>query len=262
MGRADEVVAQAYMSSVLNVAVDVHDDNTSPGMFDLAFDLGGGRLGAAEMTTITDPASRQWQSFRNEQVVIPGTPWAFRVTRNGGSVRRHDVVRHLPRLAELAAMHDVSDINRLARQLQFSGEPAVDWLNGCGARISGLREHDRPGAVYFDGDGGGSFVSGNMDGLVAWLNVELASGRFDGEFSKLAASSRPEQHLVLRIDMPSRMPNEHWFTLTESSATLPSTPPAPVGRFLTGLWLIPDYGKFIVSWLRADGWRRHDILDR
>jgi hypothetical protein len=248
------------MAQVLGCAVEVHDDNSRPSMFDFAFELADGRLGAAEMTTITDPIAREWQALRNRQHTIPNTSLAFRVVRNGAQVRANDVLRHLPRLAELAETCDESDINRLAQQLQFSGDLAIEWLNGCGARITGLRNHAHPGAVYFDGDGGGSFVPDNMDGLIDWLNEELASERFDSEFAKLTASGRTEQHLVLRIDMPSRMPNEHWFALTETSAALPSTAPAPPGRIMTGLWLIPDYGKFIVSWMNVQGWRKHDLL--
>ena len=74
-------------------------------------------------------------------------------------------------------------------------------------------------------------------------------------------TSRPATELTTdHADMPSRMPNEHWFALTEASVALPSTAPAPLRRIMTGLWLIPDYGKFIVSWMNVQGWRKRDLL--
>jgi len=65
---ADEAAARALMSRVLEVDVEMHDDGTHPAMHDFVFRLPNGRVGAAEMTTITDSADREWSRLNESRV--------------------------------------------------------------------------------------------------------------------------------------------------------------------------------------------------
>lgn len=126
----------------------------------------------------------------------------------------------------------------------------------------GLPRSRHPGKVYLESDTAVAYVPETLDPTLGWLEQELRSTRFDGEFAKLAASNRAEQHLVLRLDVGIAVPDEHWFALTETATALPSRPPQMVGRHLTGLWLLPDWGWSIVFWTANWGWHRHVVTVR
>ena len=97
-----------------------------------------------------------------------------------------------------------------------------------------------------------AFVHDSLDPMVEWLDVEIARTRYDGEFAKLAASGRSEQHLVLRLHATG-MPAEHWIPMADA-IELPTRPPAPSGRHLTGLWLLPPLDVVAVAWTSEHEW--------
>src|SRR5689334_15859181 len=94
------------------------------------------------------------------------------------------------------------------------------------------------------------------DPMLGWLEHELAGPSFDRDFLKLARSGRPERHLVLRMDVGAAIPAGHWLAMTDATVSLPSRPPAPVGRALSGLWLIADFSRWWVYSTADSQWSR------
>ena len=95
-----------------------------------------------------------------------------------------------------------------------------------------------------------------LDPLLDWLDRELVGAEFDADFAKLSASGRDEHHLVHRVDIGNRIPDDLATALIDRSSILPSRPPAITGRRLTGLWLIPEVGWSAIYWTASDGWQR------
>lgn len=79
-------------------------------------------------------------------------------------------------------------------------------------------------------------VGDSLDPLVAWLEHELANDdQYGSKSDKLDASGCDERHLVLRVDLGNRIPNDVAMVLVELDAELPTRAPSIPGRFVTGL---------------------------
>lgn len=255
----EERVAREIMSRLLGVAVERHDDNSVDGMVDFVFSLPGGRRGVAEMTSITDPLAREWASLARKSFEISGSMWAWMVRRRGARVSLKEVEQHLPVLAALAEQADDPEVRNLLRGAAHGTEPALEWLATSRVEIRGIRGSSHPGKVYLEADPSVSFVPDSLADALVWIEQELGGPAFDPKFAKLAAAGVPEQHLVLRLDVGAAVPSEHWFALVDDGVTLPIRSPHVEGRYLTGLWLLPDFSRSIVYWTSTHGWRRELI---
>lgn len=256
--RPDEDVARDLMSKALGVDVRRNDDGSRQGMFDIAFTLPDGRSGAAEMTSITDPLDRQWiaNAHYDEERHIDGSAWAWMVKRNGRVITLRELMAHLAVLAPLAEARDQPDLEMLVEYPELWGNSSLDWLVRSGIDIYAFRTTTHPGRVSFAGDNKGGAVSDTLDQLLDWLEQELTDRRYDGDFAKINGSSCTEQHLVLRVDIGNRIPDEEAMALMDRESTLPKRPPSIPGRHLTGLWLIPEFGWSAICWTVDSGWRR------
>ena len=133
---------------------------------------------------------------------------------------------------------------------------SVRWLRQAGIRVVGLAASvENQGKVHPTTDPAGGFEGDSLDPTLSWLEAELADERYDGEFAKLASSALPEQHLVLRIDLHG-IPHAHYFALIDRKVLMPTRAPMIPSRFLTGLWLIPEFSASLIWWTADDGWRR------
>jgi len=65
------------MARVLGIPVEQHDDCSRPRMHDFRFTLPDGRSGAAEMTSVTDPADPESLAAARFPRHVPNTTWAF-----------------------------------------------------------------------------------------------------------------------------------------------------------------------------------------
>lgn len=257
--RPDELIARDLMSHALGVAVEQNDDGSEPGMFDFRFRLQGDRLAAAEMTTLTDEDSRAWQSEGRREPRIVGSRRHWLVQSRGPNVRFKEVLRHLENAAPLLEAHDVTDPRDLASFDPLTQDPSVRWLRQDNIRVHSVEaipEHH--GRVYPLAAPAGSFVGNSLQPTLEWLEAELATQRYDGEFDKLASSGLPERHLVLRIDMHG-VPHTHYFALTDRTISLPTRPPEVPSRDLTGLWLIPEFPTSLIWWTTNSGWQRQPL---
>lgn len=134
---------------------------------------------------------------------------------------------------------------------------SVQWFRKAKIDVYAFRSTDHPGRVSFAGDNKGAMGDDlHLDLLLDWLEQELTDPAFDADFAKINDSGCEEQHLVLRVDIGNRIPDEVTLALIDRDSILPTRPPAIPGRHLTGLWLIPEFGWSAVCWTVDDGWRR------
>lgn len=255
--RDEEVIARRIMSSVLGVRVVQHDDGSQPAMYDFAFVMPDGRLGAAEMTSTSSPEDREWDHLTSGRYKLGTGQWSWSIHPRNNKFSVKKMLRHLEVIAEVAEANATTDVNVLLDS-HHQNEPAFKWFAEAGIEIRGHPATSNPRSVYLWADAIASFVHDELTPMLAWLETELATSRFDADFGKLARSGRAEQHLVLRVPS-SGMPPEHWLALTDDSA-VPTRPPAINARHLTGLWLIPEMSRSIVYWTTTHGWVR-EYLD-
>ena len=259
MERPDERIARGLMSQALGVTVEQNDDGSGPGMFDFRFRLKDGRLGAAEMTTMTDEHSRAWQSQGRRKQRIAGSRLQWLVRSGGQNVRLKEVLRHLQLAAPLLEAQGLSDPGDLPASDSLTENESVRWLRLADIRVRGFAASmERQGRVYPVPAAAGSFVGDSLDPTLEWLEAELAEERFDPKFDKLASSALPEQHLVLRIDLHG-VPHAHYLALIDRTVLMPTRPPMIPNRFLTGLWLVPEFSATLIWWTADGGWQRIEV---
>lgn len=258
----EEAVARDLMARALGVPVRQHDDGSEPAMHDFEFVLADGRTGAAEMTTITDPLDRQWVAnarFDAERR-IDGSNWAWMVKRRGRPIGLRELMTHLRVLAPIAEQREQTDIDALALDPDVQHMESVQWLRAARLDIYAFRSTSDPGRVSFAGDNKAAFGEYvPLDPLLGWVEGELVGDAFDADFAKLSASGCDEQHLVLRVDIGNRIPDDLAMALIDRTSVLPTRSPAIAGRRLTGLWLIPEVGWSAIYWTADEGWQRIEV---
>lgn len=269
--RDEERAARHIMSSVLGVEVTRHDDGSLDRMVDFHFTLADGRLGAAEMTTITDGEARK---FRNEiakgPFALQGATWEWKITPSG-SVRLNWLKQQLLSLESIAKVDGLRSINNeILRSPHYRDDSVVRELLKDVLTITGNAETNMPGTVHIKERPTGAFEK-EADAMLDWIDCELQRNRYDPDFAKLESSGRPERHLFLRVDLvaessteqssPSNgMPVDLWMSLTADA--MPSRPPRVAQRAITGLWLFPEMGWSGLWWSLDSGWHRIPVHRR
>lgn len=171
--RPEERKAREWMADALGVDVVRHEDGSERAMYDFKFEFPDGTLGAVEMTTISDEAAMQWDALTAQPRRIEGSRWAWMVHRSGRSISVKNLMRHLPRLTEIAEASGCTDM-RLLQYGQHRGDSAVVWLRNTGITIHGFPETSNPGAVYLMPDERVDMVHDSIDPTLDWLETELA----------------------------------------------------------------------------------------
>ena len=255
----EETTASGLMSRGLGVPVECTDTDTSPdGRWDFEFTLNDGTTGAAEMTTITDAADREWRSLKSKQPTIDGSNYQWLVRRRGKPVRFGELLRHLGVVAPLVEQRDV-DFELAIRDPSLDGNESVAWFRHH--RLTVIKLGASPvnrGRVWPESDTVGAWGEPRLDAAIEWLEIELAKDGYAAKFDKLARSGATGQHLVLRLDIAG-VPGPHLFAIDDPAASLPTRPPVIRGRRTTGLWLLPEFARSVVWWMARSGWHRMDL---
>jgi hypothetical protein len=262
--RPDEDVARELMAQALGVPVVRHDDGSQPGMYDIGFTLADGRRGAAEMTSIADPLDRQWTANAryDDKRRIDGSMWAWMVKRRGRAIGLGELMTHLRVLAPLAEERNQTDLDVVVLDPELQHIASVRWFREAKIDVYAFRSTDHPGRVSFTGDNKGAMGDElPLDPLLDWLEQQLTDPAFDADFAKINDSGCEEQHLVLRVDIGNRIPDQLAMALIDRASILPTRRPSIPGRYLTGLWLIPEFGWSAVCWTVDDGWRRAKMVE-
>lgn len=254
----EEFTASLLLSRAMGVPVECTDTDSSPdGSWDFEFALDDGAVGAAEMTTLTDPADREWRSLRSKQPSIDGSNHQWLVRRRGHRVRFDELLRHLRVVAPLVEQRDVG-FDLVIRDSSLDGNESVAWFRQHRVTVIKLGASERNrGRVWPESDTVGTWGEPRPDRAIEWLENELAKDVYDTKFDKLERSGAAEQHLVLRLDIAG-VPGPHLFAIDDPAAGLPTRPPTIRGRRLTGLWLLPEFARSVTWWMARSGWHRMD----
>jgi len=252
--RREERFAFDVVRRALGTDVAQHDDGSAHEWSTDTSCCPVGGPGAVEVTTVGDPAAMQLESIYRTQFVVDGITWSWTVNL-GSLIRINELRQHLPNLVRLCEELGVRDPDYLEPI-----EPCVAWYQASDdIEALGGPETSKPGSIYLiPGMARGGMVPEHLDGLPAWLEVELRTRRFASDLAKLAASGRTERHLFLRVH-DTWLPWELDYLLSGGSV-VPNTSFDPPTE-LTALWLATRWQNPILWWSRAGGWQRVDISE-
>jgi hypothetical protein len=243
----------------LNVDVKEHDDNSSPGMYDLTLAYPDRPHGAAEVTAAADE-----ESVKLGKLVYDGKRWIVPDIAGGWSAGLHPTANFKRIRQELPAL-----LQSLESQGIHDPQPEVDWEPGPHKEairslgVVRLAQHgtDFPGAVYLNVEqdpertGGLSPTDGRP--LLDWLDVWLARPDKADNIAKLAASNADERHLFLILPSFADAPFGVVDMLIRDDSPLPDTSPdLPPG--VTHLWMLStwNFSSTGIRWSPDDGWSR------
>lgn len=137
-----------------------------------------------------------------------------------------------------------------------SAAPDLRWLveeSGCSMTgYSSLTAAGRHAMVVPHSQLGG-WIEDSLTGFADELRTAFQAGHITPHFEKLNREPNvDERHLFIPMH-ETALPSNLSTTLTFTDI-LPSQPP-PVPSYITHLWLGPAFGKRVLLWTPADGWR-------
>jgi hypothetical protein len=250
-----EAVAGAVLAHHLACRAHGAEDGRTEGMVDLWLDRDGVTFGAAEVTIAGDEAGMQTEALAFASGGHPG--WAIRSTRPrwvAHYTSRSQITgapAMLQALVTLCDLHGVDLPERLPLDVRLDTEPFDRYLrHGWRLRTYSTESTHAPAEalVYVQPDTVGALVPDDLDGLVDWVNGELA-GRWRSKVDKLHDVGVAERHLVI-VGHHTGPPVE--VLVGASPPVLPR--PAPVDVGLSGLWLLLPFGADFLRWTPAVGW--------
>ena len=232
-GGEEQWAADCMQTALPGVRVEVHDDNSAPSMHDLNLWRGESLVGAAEVTTATDPdCTELWNLIngKRERWIVPALRggWMIMVTPRANAKRLRRELPHL--LAGLEATG--------IRQIGPRGKPVGDaaQLGIVSANQSGT---SFPGSIYLSikqaPEQTGGFVPETGDALADWLTEWMAKPSEVTNLGKLRRSNAEQRHYFVLLPGFTTAPFAVTDLLMRPNAPAPTVPPRlPNG--ITHVW--------------------------
>jgi hypothetical protein len=227
-----------------------YGDAESNGAIDWWLTAGETRVGGVEVTVIGDQRLCETVSTVGDIYwEAPRANWCWMLSyapsTNVKEARLH--VEDLVVLCEAEAVTTPEQLHWRRRD-----QPCVRWYQRSGASLLGFPDAGRHGVIDVVPEGGDGCVLNDSASLVDWVEAEFEGG-LDRKVRRIGEIEAPERHLFAIVH-DSGMPMSHYHPLAFTD-TLPARDPAlPAG--LTGLWLVPNWGRSVLWWHRAQGWSR------
>jgi hypothetical protein len=243
------------ISAELGLPVEMHDDGSSPGMYDLRIDSKGG-WGAVEVTACADPESTEtWNLMngRGEVWVVDGLGGGWLVT-----VLPSCRVRQLKaELRTLLRRLEAADITNL----DLADGPTFDWLEPCIERLGITSAYQggtsRPGSVYFTlelaPERAGGLIPSSGDAVAAWCGGFLREPKQDDVLNKLRRSGAFERHAFIFVPglTPAPWPVPYLADPVPLPTIAPDLPPEVTHAWVASTWSTTTG----LHWSPEMGWR-------
>jgi hypothetical protein len=258
--RDEEQWARACVQhAIQDCTVELHDDGSVPGMYDLKIVYADGSTGAVEVTAAADAGRVElWREVRKRDLIrqepdlVGG--WLVRVLR---SARVRDLDR---------------DLAPLLRELERDGRPVVHGVKGSRDSLEaktaslGIIEAfqsatDRKGSIYVMPPEGaleqmGGYAPLTGDPLAEWLGDWANDPSRSDNVRKLRSADTAERHLFILVPGFTAAPFAVNDLLISPEAPMPTIPPGlPAG--VTDVWVMSTWdsgGGF--RWSSETGWTR------
>jgi hypothetical protein len=257
--RPEEDWAARCIGHELRVNVVEHDDNSSPGMFDLSIAYPDRPHGAVEVTAAADE-----ESIKLGKLVYDGKRWIVEGIIGGWVAGLHPTASMKRIRQDLPPL-----LQSLERQSIQNPEPEVYWEPGLHKEliralgIAHLAQHstDYPGCVYLtveqdpDRTGGMSPTDGRP--LLEWLADWLILPDKADNLAKLGASGADERHLFLILPSFADAPFGVVDLLMRDDSPLPDGQPELLPE-VTHLWMVStwNFSSTGIRWSPDGGWSR------
>jgi hypothetical protein len=236
--------------ALVGSAVDQHDDNSEPGMYDLTITYPVGTIGAVEVTAAADSQQLElWKLVggRGERWIEPDLDggWLIRILP---STRARTLIRQLPDL--------LRGLEREGRREIWGDKGSADQWSALAGQLSIIQAlqaatTDYRGSIYVMPPerlaqmGGYSPVTG--DALASWLSGWVKDPSQADNLGKLARSGASERHLFILVPGFNPAPFAVNDLLIAPGAPLPTIPPTLPAE-ITHIWTMS-------TWSTGDGFR-------
>lgn len=258
--RWEESMAAACIRMELGVEVQVNDDGSAQGMYDLRLLFPDRAPGAAEVTAVADPEAVALGRllYEGERWIVPGIVGGWMCT-----------VRPAARFKRLK-----EDLPLILQSFESMGihqaDPELWWEPGIHDQVLRQLEivhlfqsgTDFPGSVYLIMDPGSDRTTGREPDhggpLLEWLADWFARPDKADNLAKLAASGAAERHLFLVVPAFAEAPFAVANLLMRDEAPLPDSPPELPAE-VTHVWVASTWASgHGMRWSPDSGWSRFD----
>jgi hypothetical protein len=240
-------------------AIDQHDDNSEPGMYDLTIAYPDGTIGAVEVTAAADSQQVEpWKLVggRGKRWIEPDLygGWLIRILP---STRAKNLLRQLPDLLRGLVREGLREI--------WGDKASADQWSALAGQLSILQAvqaaaTDYPGSIYVMPPdrlaqmGGYSPATG--DALASWLSEWVKDPSRADNLGKLARSGASERHLFVLVPGFNPAPFAINDLLISPGAPIPTIQPALPAE-ITHIWTMSTWSSGDgFMWSRATDWTR------
>lgn len=254
--RKEEQWAATVISKALGVDVVVHDDGTENGMYDLDICYSDARVGAVEVTTVTDPeVTALWKLINTSKDV-----WRESSLVGGWLISLWPAARAKRLKSDLAAF--LADLESRG-VTAFSGDGDWRYPREAEAGRLGIARGEqgpssRPGSIYFivelPPEQSGGAVPNTGDLVAHWVGEWVRDPARQDNLSKLHASGVAERHLAIVLRGFSGVPFGVEAILMADPTPVPAIPP-DLPEAMTDLWIWSGWcAGDALRWSRSGGW--------
>jgi hypothetical protein len=255
--RGEEAWARAIISAELGLPVEIHDDGSSPGMYDLRIDPKG-RSGAVEVTACADPESTEtWNLMngRGEVWVVDGLRGGWLVTVLP-SCRVRQLKAELPTILRRLEAADINNLDLAGGPTFDRLEPVIERLGITSAYQGGT---SRPGSIYLTlelaSERAGGQVPSTGDAVADWCGGFLREPKQADVLDKLRRSGAPERHAFIFVPGLTPAPWPVPYLVMADPVPLPTIAP-DLPWEVTHAWVASTWSTATgLRWSPDAGWR-------
>lgn len=262
--RPEERWAQVCIQATLpDCMVELHDDGSSPGMYDLKIVCPDGSIGAVEITAAADGERiGLWREVRKRDLIrqepdLDGG-WLVRVLN---SARARDLDMHLATLLRKLER----DGHTAVRGVRGSADPLEDFAASLGIIEAVQVATDRKGSIYIMPPEGkpekkGGYAPLTGDPLAAWLSDWTNEPGQSDNIRKLRSADAAKRYLFVLVPGFTAAPFAVVDLLFSPGAPIPTIPPdLPAG--VNGVWVMSTWESGDgFRWSPGIGWKRFTKL--
>jgi len=240
--------AQKILCRELGCSVELHDDGSQPGMYDLRVgEIDAPKIAVECVGAVDQTATETWNvgQARGPILINSKTDWLVSIIRGA---RIKDISHRIGEILQNCEYRNLVDYIPVDWSLKRFDADLFESFSKLGVTsFHGFRP-DGQGKVYLSMDGGGGLINSSGDGIAEWVAEFLNSEDRRDVRQKLSKSNAAEKHVFVPI-VPGGAPWEVESYFLSSMCGKLSVPELP--NPVDSIWLISN-GKGLV-W-RHNGW--------
>lgn len=242
---AGEEWARRIVQKELKRKVELHDDGSKPGMYDLRIGLLNEPEVAIECVGAVDRAfTETWNVGPAKgalEISVKGD-WIITINREA---RVKVIKQHIESLLQEVEARGIEDL-RVDYHLRWQDEPLFVKLTELGITHASRYRVTGSGKVHFGMPGIGGAVDEQGNSVPEWIGSFLRNPAYQDVLSKLQRSGAPERHVFVLVSLAGTPWSVESY-LTGSLHFTPSQPP-DLPEQVTGVWVASELGQKGLRW--------------